>query len=54
MKNILFNWIFTKEEQTAIINALWHRSNEESEQNNKEQNKYIMTICKRLAKELMS
>lgn len=53
MRKFIFDLLFTEMERISIINALWIRALNESEQNNIEQNQEIMPICKDLAKELM-
>lgn len=48
----IFDAMFSKNEKTAIINALWRRS--EDDRNASLTNQTIKDICKRVAKEMMT
>lgn len=47
----IFTLIFTEQEQTAILNALWRRSQDDKD-NGMPQNETIKLTCKKLAMEL--
>lgn len=52
----IFSIIFNEQEQTAIINALWRRGDDDSglriNQNLIEENEKLKSTCRSLAKEL--
>lgn len=58
MKRIIFNWIFSETEKTAIINALWKRSKDVSNVIGENavlqcKEKSMKAECERLAIKLM-
>ncbi len=53
MRKLLFKWLFTDKEQTAIINALYRRRDDATTHNVGGETE-IRNICGKIAKELMS
>lgn len=53
MRKLFFKWLFNRQEQTAIINALYRRKDDCSSYNVNGELQ-IRTTCSNLAKELMS
>lgn len=47
----IFTLIFTEQEQTAILNSLWRRSQDDTDKGSL-QNENIKLTCKKLAMEL--
>lgn len=53
MRKYIFSLLFNKKEQTAIINALYRRSDDKTTENVQGE-KEIKMLCANIAKELMS